>query len=128
MKPKWEKFNGRPFSQRARNEVRVTLGRKGQIVFNGCAFTALGRPAAVELLMDRSRGMIGIKPTETRRANAFPVGSMGGKYKIIRAAAFLQHHRIQRSGTLLFQDVQIEPGNIMALDLKTAVTVTRGAR
>lgn len=108
--------------------MRVTLGSRGQIVFNSHAFGALGRPAAVELLMDRSRGMIGIKPTDIRRANAFPVGSVGGKYKIIRAAAFCQHHRIQRSGTLLFQDVQVEQGNIMALDLRTAVNVTRGAR
>jgi hypothetical protein len=128
MNKKWETFNGKPFSRLSRNEVRVTLGPRRTIYLNGRAHEALGRPGAVELLYDGNRRVIGIKPTDMRRSNAFPVRNQTGHYRHISAAAFCQHFRIRPTATMLFQNVEIDDQGVMELDLTNTVTVTRGAR
>ena len=127
MNIKWEKFEGREFSQRARDEARVTIGKKGNIYLNGVAYDMLEQPAAVEILYEGNRRIIGLKPTDPYRKNAFRVKPHTGKYKRISAAAFCQHFRIKPMSTLLFQNVDLCAG-VMTLDLTSTVTVTRGAR
>ena len=127
MKIEWEKFEGREFSQRARDEARVTIGKKGNIYLNGKAFEMLEEPAAVEILYEGNRRIIGLKATDPGRKNAFRVKPHTGKYKRISAASFCQHFRIKPMSTLLFQNVDMHTG-VMMLDLTTTVTVTRGAR
>jgi hypothetical protein len=125
----WTTFNGRQFSRNARNEPRVTLGKKGNIYLNGKAYEALGRPAAVEMSYEGNQRVIGLKPTDQRRTNAFKVRNhTTGNYKRISAAAFCQHFRIRPTSTLLFQNVDITREGIMTLDLTNTITVTRGAR
>ena len=128
MKPKWEKFNGRPFRNRASNEVRVTLATQGLIYLNGKAYDALKQPAAVEILFDGNRRIIGLKATDRRNSNAFPVVNHVGNYWRISAASFCQHYRIKPRGTMLFQNVDLDNEGVMMLDLMNTVTVTRGAR
>jgi hypothetical protein len=127
MQPRWEKFNGRPFVPRI-TEPRVTMGKRGVIYLNDKAYDALKRPAAVELMLDGNQRLIGLKPIDARRTNAFPVRNHRGAYKRIHAAAFCQHFRIKPTSTLLFQNVDIDDQGVMSLDLTTTVTVTRGAR
>jgi len=129
MNDEWEKFTGRQFGRKAREDVRVTLGKKGNIYLNGKAYDALGRPAAVELLFKGNSRIIGLKPTDIRRSNAFTVRNhTAGNYKRISAAAFCQHFRIRPTATMLFQDVDIDNSGVMHLDLTNTITVTRGAR
>ena len=127
MNIQWETFEGREFSRRARDEARVTLGKKGNIYLNGKAYDLLEQPAAVEILYDGNRRIIGLKPVDPRRTNAFRIKPHTGKYKRISAAAFCQHFRIRPTSTLLFQNVDLNAG-VMTLDLTSTVTVTRGAR
>ena len=128
MKPQWEKFNGRPFRNRASNEVRVTLAPQGLIYLNGKAYDALKQPAAVEILFDGNRRIIGLKSTALRHTNAFPLSRHVGNYWRICAAAFCQHFRIKPRNTMLFQNVDLDNEGVMMLDLMNTVTVTRGAR
>jgi hypothetical protein len=127
MNTRWEKFNGRPYGS-VRDDMRVTLAKKCNIYINGKAYDALGRPGAVELLFDGNRRIIGLKPIDARRTNAFPVHNHTARYKRIAAAAFCHHFRIKPTSTMLFQNVDIDPEGVMHLDLMNTVTVTRGAR
>ena len=109
MSEEWEHFNGRQFGRKAREDVRVTLGKKGNIYLNGKAFEALGQPA-------------GHGRNDGRRNHT------AGNYKRISAAAFCQHFRIRPKATMLFQNVDIDNYGVMSLDLTNTITVTRGAR
>ncbi len=61
-------------------------------------------------------------------SNAFPVVHHSYNYYRISAAAFCHHFRIKPRATMLFQNVDLDPEDVMTLDLMNTVTVTRGAR
>lgn len=129
MKAQWETFEGRQYQHRARREPRVTLGRKGTFYLNGDAFEVLGEPGAVELLYDGNRRIIGLKPTDPRKLNAFVIKHHGtGRYKRISAAAFCQHYRLRLDGTYLFDGVDLDHDGVLLLDMAKMITVGRGAR
>ena len=126
---RWETFEGRQYRVEARTEARVTLGAKGTFYLNGVVYEALERPAAVEMLYDGNRRIIGLKPTDPRRHNAFIVKQhTKGNYKRISAAAFCAHFRLKFPRTLLFEKVDIDNDGVLLLDLNTALEVGRGAR
>jgi hypothetical protein len=77
MKMQWEKFEGKQYRTEARREPRVTLGAKGTFYLNGVAYDALERPAAVEMLYEGNRRIIGLKPIDPRRDNAFLIKHHG---------------------------------------------------
>ena len=108
--------------------MRVTLAPRGVIYLNGKAYDALRRPGAVEMLLDGNRRIIGLKPTDRRHSNAFPVVNHVGNYWRISAAAFCQHYRIKPRNTMLFQNVDLDNEGVMMLDLMNTLTVTRGSR
>ena len=101
MKTEWESFKGRQYKRDARKEARVTLGAKGTIYLNGVAYDALDRPAAVEMLFNGNRRMIGLKPIDPSKDNAFIVKKHHGNYHRISAAAFCQTLRLKFPRTLL---------------------------
>src|SRR5882724_5089796 len=105
MRTNWETFEGRQHGQTARREARVTLGHKGTFYLNGIAYDALGAPAAVEMLYDGNRRIIGLKPIDPRKRNAFAIRPHGksGNYKRISASAFCTHFRLRTDGTVLFE-------------------------
>lgn len=129
MKMQWSTFEGRPFGYKAKREVRVTLGQKGVFYLNGVAYDALGQPAAVEILYEGNRRIIGLKPVDLRKHNAFPIKIHGtGTYKRISAAAFCQHFRIKLRETVLFDGADLNDEGVMLLDMNRTITVGRGAR
>jgi hypothetical protein len=130
MKMQWEHFEGKQFGRTARQEPRVTLGTRGTIYMNGIAYDAFERPAAVEMLFEGNRRVIGLKPIDPRRDNAFAVKHHGtkGSYQRISAAAFCTHHRLKYGRTLLFEKAEIDDEGVMRLDLTKATEVSRGSR
>ncbi|MFT3744209.1 MAG: hypothetical protein QM785_07935 [Pyrinomonadaceae bacterium] len=130
MNNQWTIFEGRQHVQRARREMRVTIGPRHVIYMNGKAYDALGRHSAVEMSYDGDRRIIGLKPIDPGKKNAFRIkkhGS-GGDYHRISASAFCQHFRLRIDRTLLFEDADINSDGILTLDLNRAITVGRGAR
>ena len=130
MQNKWETFEGRQYRTEARTEPRVTLGAKGTFYLNGKAYEALKRPTAVEMLYEGSRRIIGLKPIDPRKRNAFVIKhhGKGGTYKRISAAAFCSHFQLKYKNTLLFEQIDLDDDGVLMLDLNKAVRVTRGAR
>ena len=127
---KWQAFTGRQHRRYAAMEPRITLGAKGMFYLNGAAFRALGEPMAVEMMLDKMRRVIGMKPTDPRKPNAFIVKPHGktGKNKRISASAFCQHFGLKTSGTLLFNDIEFDGDGVLRLDLVNATRVGRGAK
>lgn len=129
MNYKWETFEGRQHRHDARKEPRITLGPKGTIYMNRFAFDALGGPAAVEILFDGNRRVIGLKPTDPRKRNAFVIKDHGtGNYKRLSISSFCQHVRIKMDRTYMFDGVELTDDGVMLLDMAKMITVSRGAR
>ena len=124
----WTKFEGWPYGVE-RDQARVTLGPKKAIMLNEVAFEALGAPAAVELMFDEDRRVIGLKPVDLRRKNAFALKpKAGSRHRVIRAAAFCTHFGINVDRTVLFSEVDIDKDGVMTLEFGKAINVSRGAR
>jgi hypothetical protein len=130
MKMQWTTFEGRQYRREARKYPRVTLGAKGTFYLNGAAFEAMDRPAAFEMKYEGNYRIIGLKPTDPRRDNAFVIKhhGKGGNYKRVSAAAFCSQFRLKYPRTMLFEDPEIDNEGIMRLDLTKALEVSRGAR
>lgn len=128
----WEVFKGRPYASKGhRSEPRVTIGPKGIIYLNRVAFEAIGSPAAVELMFDGNRRIIGVKPTDPARRNAFPLkphGTRNGTYRHISAAAFCHHFRLETRETLLFEEIDIDNEGVLRLPMASTLAIKRGAR
>lgn len=126
----WEVFEGRQYQRTARSEPRVTLGAKGTFYLNGIAYEALDRPSAVEMRYEGNLRIIGLRPIDPRKHNAFVIKhhGKGGNYKRISAAAFCSQFRLKYSRTLLFENAEIDDDGIMRLDLNKSLEVSRGAR
>src|SRR6185503_18642779 len=110
MKMQWTVFEGRQYRTEARKYPRVSLGAKGTFYLNGIAHDALDRPAAVELLYEGNHRVIGLRPIDPRKDNAFVIKhhGKGGNYKRLSAAAFCSQFRLKYSRTLLFEDPEID--------------------
>ncbi len=130
MNRQWITFEGRQHRTLARREPRVTLGHKGTFYLNGIAYELLGSPAAVEMLFDGNRRIIGMRPIDPRKRNAFSVKhhGKGGSYKRISAAAFCRHFRLKTAETVLFEEIDVDNEGIMKLDLARVTRVGRGSR
>ena len=128
-KRQWTTFEGRAYGYSASEEIRVTVNDRCQICMNKPAFDVLGQPAAVELSFDGNRRIIGIKPIDIRRRNAFPIKPVSrGNYRRILAAAFFHHFRLRPEGTNLFDAAEFTPEGILELPLDSLITIGRGAR
>lgn len=126
MKKQWEVFTGKSSAYSAGAEVRVTLGRN-TFYLNGKAFEALGAPAAVEMMFLGNERIIGLRPVDPTRRNAFRVKQHGrtGNYKRISASAFCRHLRLDTRRTVLFDRPDIDNDGVMMLDMKSTITVSK---
>jgi hypothetical protein len=124
----WTKFEGRPYGAE-QNAVRVTLGPKKAIMLNEKAYEALGSPAAVEFMFEENHKIIGLKPIDPRKDNAFPIKpKKGSRHHVIRAAAFCTHVGIKVDRTVLFNDIDIDNEGVMKLEFAKTTNISRGAR
>lgn len=108
----------------SRDRLHVTVNRAGMLLMNRKAWETLGKPEAVRLFFDHSNEMIGIKPSDPDRTNAFPV--KGRHYsRIISANPFCVNFGIEIEGTMAFNDVEIDETGTMRLRLRTATLISR---
>ena len=122
----WTVFEGMP-NRVSGDRLRVTLNPRGVLVLNKLAFDALDGPAAVKLMFDESNNLIGLKPEDPRRANAFPVKQKDRWHnRQVHASPFCRHFAINVGRTVLFNDVDIDNDGVMVLELGKTITVGRG--
>lgn len=124
MKRQWEVFTGKASGRAVESEVRVTLGRN-TFYLNGKAFEALGSPGAVEMMFEGDERVIGLRPVDPGRRNAFRVRQHGntGNYKRIPASVFCRHFRLDTRRTVLFDQPDIDNDGVMLLDLNSTIKV-----
>ncbi len=124
-KRNWQMFQGAP-NRLGWGGPRVTLNSRGVLLINAKGYEALGSPEAVEIGFDHANATIGLRPSDPRRTNAFPVrgykGSAKYPYHIVHAAPFCNLHDLRPERTMRFAHVRIEDG-IMLLDITTAVPI-----
>ena len=123
MSDRWTEFEGRP-NRRASDEPRVTLNNRGVLLLNRNAYEALGTPAAVKLFFDEDSRVIGLKPEDERRSNAFPV-KQKDKYhnRTIYAHPFCRHFGIDVRRTVKFNEIDIDREGMMRLELNRTQTI-----
>ena len=128
MIERWTEFQGRP-NQTDADEVRVTLDSRGVVRLNKRAYEVLGMPAAVKLMYDEDRRVIGLVPHDAKHANAFPV-KQKDKWlnRVIHTASFCRHFGIDIRRTVLFNAVDIDREGMMRLDLNRTQTVGKDTK
>ena len=124
----WNIYEGAP-NAAGRKKLRVTLGVKKALLMNRHAYAAFGSPSAIQLMYDGDRGLIGMKPCDPQKKNAFPVKTaLQGRHHIVYAAAFFSHINLKPQRTILFDQIDIDPDGTIVLDLAKTIYVTRGSR
>ncbi len=100
----------------------VTIQRRGLISLNRGAYDALGAPSAVELLFNKERRVIAIRPADPASPRAYGLRQQGGengsKTYLLAGAAFTAHYKIdtsvarrygvERHGEMLLVDLEQE--------------------
>jgi hypothetical protein len=125
----WTTFEGRAYGRSHSEQIRVTLNERGVFYLNKPAFEVMGGPAAVEMKYDGNRRIIGLKPVDPRRKNAFLLKQHSvGNYRKVNAAVFCKHFRLRIEGTNLFDGAEFTFDGILELPLDSMITVGRGAR
>jgi hypothetical protein len=77
----------------------VTIHRRGTISVNRSAFDGLGSPDAVELLFDRERSVVGLRPIDSHADNAYQVRHGPNGPWVVSAMAFTKFYDIDTSTT-----------------------------
>ena len=127
---KWSTFEGRQQPYRSTKEPRVTLGPKGTFYLNGVAYEVLGSPTAVAMEFNDTGRIVGLKPIDLRKSNAFKIVPHGkaGSYKRICASSFCRQLRIKPRQTIVFNTVDLDDKGRLVLDLDSTSVIGRGAR
>ncbi len=116
--PNFESF--RKSNMSLKSAPHVTIQKRGTISINKSAYLAIDSPKAVELLYDRTRRIIGLRPTEPSDENSYavrPAASASGPF-IISAMAFTRFYDIDTSATLRWP-AYVEDG-VLCVDLDRA--------
>jgi hypothetical protein len=87
---------------------------------NRWAVEAMGNPLTVVLLFDRARSRIGLRPSHSGVAHAYPLTARGeskrGRPFRIYLKAFCKTHNIRNAKTIRFDEPRLDQG-ILVLDL-----------
>lgn len=129
MIERWTEFQGRP-NGTDRGRPRVTLSNRNVLVLNAAAYEAFGMPAAVKLSYEEDRRVIGLKPEDASRTNAFPVKLGTGKChnRKIYLHPFCVHFGIDIRRTVLFSEIDIDNDGKLRLELNRTVTIGKSER
>ena len=117
MARQWEKFSAGP-TRSTRDQMHVTLNKKGTIMLNRKAFQDLGSPKAVVLFFEKTTSVIGVSPAHDKLREAFPVKCRNDQYWVINAISFCRHFGIDVTGTKAFTDPEIDDKGVLELDLR----------
>lgn len=112
-----------------KDEPHLTVHKRGTLSINRSAFESLGSPDAVELLYDRQRSTIGLRPIDARAENAYqvrrPASSPSGPW-VISAMAFTKFYDIDTSVTMRW--IAYLDDDVLCADLSTPGASVGGAR
>jgi len=106
----------------------VTIQKRGTISLNTPAYTALGRPEAIELLFDRDQRLMAMRGVDPEAPSAYPIRPLGrGSTWLVSGKAFMNYYEIP-TGTATRWPAKAEPDGLLVIDLKEPGTVVSGNR
>lgn len=80
-------------------QTYISIQKKGILSLNDAAYTALGEPAAVELLYDRDRQLVGLRPVDPGVEHAHAVRHPRNKSGVVvTAMRFAKHYGLPIDG------------------------------
>lgn len=121
----WKEFKG-VAARRIPDEIRASITPGGDINFDNATFLKMGEPQAMLLFYEESSRTIGLKPASPDEHNAVLVRVRHARSnRVVRSMPFLRENCIEIDRTLRFPFPFIED-DVLILDLKTAVTASRG--
>src|ERR1051325_7132088 len=103
----------------SRDQMHITLNRKGVLCMNRKAYEELGKPKAVVFDFEETSNVIGISSASAQLREAFPVKEKGGSYFTVNAIPFCRFWGIELDGTEKFIDPEFDNKDILQLDLRT---------
>lgn len=122
---RWTEFEGRP-NRTDKKHARVSLNQKGMFLLNRFVFEAMGSPSAVTLLYDEHEHIVGLRPCDPTRANAFPVKRKDRYHnRVVHASPFCRHFRLTPEGTVVFNRPDMHD-RILMLNMRDTSRVGRG--
>ncbi len=128
MEREWEQAKWAP-TQGVRVGHYVSINSKGVIVMNKFTFEALNSPEAAFIFYDRVNSSLGIKYAHPRADDSYVIKKNGKDgAKQIRAGHAANQFNLHMTGTLRFQNPQIDDRGILILDLRNVAPVTNGRR
>ncbi len=113
-----------------KDEPHLTIHKRGTISINRTAFESIGSPDAVELLYDRDKCIVGLRPIDQRADNAYhvrsPVASPSGPW-VISAMAFTKFYDIDTSVSRRWPCYM--DGNVLCVNVSSpGITITSDNR
>ena len=108
----------------------ASINTYGDIIISRVTHEALGKPEAYQLLFDRERDVIGLRPARIGvDSHAFPARSRGrhGGQRI-RGHKMIREFGIYLDATRVFHRCQMDNQGVLILDLNSVNTITRGRR
>ena len=116
-------FRGGP-SRSGAARIRVTLDSRGVFNLNTIAVRKLDNAEAVTFYYDVYKRVIGMKPAEIWRTNAFPVRVLNKmKIRTICAIAFCKHFDIKVTRTIEFNNAKVGEDGVLRLDLNDITVI-----
>lgn len=100
-------------------EPYVTLHRRGTIALNTAAWKALGSPVAVELLFDREKSVMAMRPVDDTADHGYRLRGHGTSASsfVLSGTAFFQYYEIPLVTEARRLSAQLDEG-FLTVDLK----------
>lgn len=99
----------------------ATLQRKGLLSLNAPAHQLINSAESVELLYDREKRIIALKPSTEAHAYAFRVANKNTGQVVVSLTAFTEHYGIDTSTSQKLNPRK--EGDMLLLDLDEGVTI-----
>jgi hypothetical protein len=113
--PSFEVFMGRVAP--VPRDAALTIYPRGVFSINRAACNALGEPAAVELLFDRTEQLIGLRGVSVQVPHAYPLRSQSASSSVlVSGRAFTRHFGISTDVARRYSAKMI--GDVLAVDVK----------
>ncbi len=115
------------YHSRSIKELYVTIQKRGTISLNRASFRAMGSPKFAELLFNRSKRLIAIRPANTASGRTVPIRRQGhSESYLIAGLTFTKEYDIDSSVARRF--VATMEGNMLVIDLNSPSTDATGPR
>ncbi len=115
------------YHSRSVKELYVTIQKRGTISLNRAAFQAMGNPKFAELLFNRTKRLIGIRPTNSPTGRTAPIRKQGqSESYLIAGLTFTKEYDIDSSVARRYVATMQE--NMLVVDLNSPSTDATGPR